>query len=305
MTETVVQVKDLTKRIGQKTLVENITFNIHKGEILGFLGPNGAGKTTTMRMMLGLTSITKGEVIIGGHNIKTEKEHALEHVGGIVENPEMYKFLSGLDNLKHFQRMYKDVPDSRIDEVVEVVKLQDAIKNKVKTYSLGMRQRLGIAQALLHAPDVLILDEPTNGLDPSGIRELRDNLRELAEREGIAIFISSHLLSEIEMICDRVIIIQKGKLTDSQEVRETNTEKMMVAWETDNAQAVLQLLKENFSSAEAQLEKDRVVVGVRKEAIPDINARLVREGIKVYSIEPIRKSLEERFLELTGGNQTK
>ncbi|GGH76264.1 ABC-2 type transport system ATP-binding protein [Pullulanibacillus pueri] len=302
MSEAIIQVRHLTKRIKQKNLVEDLNFDIHRGEILGFLGPNGAGKTTTMRMMLGLTSITEGDVTIGGHSIKTEKEQALERVGGIVENPEMYKFLTGLDNLKHFQRMYRDIPDSRIADVVEMVKLTDAIKNKVKTYSLGMRQRLGIAQALLHSPDVLILDEPTNGLDPSGIRELRDYLKVLASNENIAIFISSHLLSEIEMICDRVLIIQKGKLTDSQVVNETQETQQVVAFEVDQKQKAIEVLGKTFAHLTFTEADEVLLVETDRETIPKLNATLTQHNIKVYGIKGVQKSLEDRFLELTGGN---
>ncbi|MGV3489279.1 MAG: ABC transporter ATP-binding protein [Tuberibacillus sp.] len=304
MSEAIIQVKHLHKQIKGKKIIDDLNFDIYKGEVLGFLGPNGAGKTTTMRMMLGLISITEGEVTISGHSIKTDKESALKHVGGIVENPEMYKFLSGYDNLKHFQRMYADVPDSRIDEVVELVRLKDAIKNKVKTYSLGMRQRLGIAQALLHHPDVLILDEPTNGLDPAGIRELRDYLRKLAKEENIAIFISSHLLSEIELICDRILIIQNGKITNTQEVHEAPIETMSVMFELEPKNKGLEVLRA-FTEGNVREEKDFMIVDIKKEDIAKINAELVRQNVNVYGIQRVQKSLEDRFLELTEGSEGK
>ena len=212
--EPIISLQNVTKRIGRTTIIDDLTFDVPQGEIFGFLGPNGAGKTTTIRMIVGLMSTTKGQILIKGKNIKTEFEQAIRHVGAIVENPEMYKYLSGYLNLVHYARMVPGVTKERIDEVVKLVKLENRIHDKVKKYSLGMRQRLGVAQALLHRPSLLILDEPTNGLDPAGIRELRDYLRQLTRTEGITVIVSSHLLSEMELMCDRVAILQQGKLVD-------------------------------------------------------------------------------------------
>ncbi len=175
--EPVVRLKNVTKRIGKKTIIDDLTFDVPQGEIFGFLGPNGAGKTTTIRMMVGLMSITQGDIWIQGKSIHSQFKQAIRHVGAIVENPELYKYLSGYRNLIHYARMTPGVSKQRIDEVVQLVRLEERIHDKVGTYSLGMRQRLGVAQALLHRPSLLILDEPTNGLDPAGIRELRDYLR--------------------------------------------------------------------------------------------------------------------------------
>jgi ABC-2 type transport system ATP-binding protein len=197
----VVQLRNVTKRIGSKTIIDRLSFEVHPGEVFGFLGPNGAGKTTTIRMIVGLMSTTEGEILVKGHNIKQYFEQAMVHVGAIVENPEFYKFLSGYQNLQHFARMIPGITEQRLQEVISLVKLDHRIQDKVKTYSLGMRQRLGVAQAILHRPSVLILDEPTNGLDPEGIRELRDYLRKLSREEGLAVIVSSHLLSEMELMC--------------------------------------------------------------------------------------------------------
>jgi ABC-2 type transport system ATP-binding protein len=212
--EPVISLRNVYKRIGRTTIIDDLTFDVPRGEIFGFLGPNGAGKTTTIRMIVGLMSITKGQILINGKNIKTEFEQAIRHVGAIVESPEMYKYLSGYQNLVHFARMVPGVTKERIDEVVSLVKLENRIHDKVKKYSLGMRQRLGVAQALLHRPALLILDEPTNGLDPEGIHELRDYLLHMTRTEGITVIVSSHLLSEMELMCDRVAILQHGKLID-------------------------------------------------------------------------------------------
>ena len=216
----VVEIQNVSKLIKGKTIIDSLSFEVNSGEVFGFLGPNGAGKTTTIRMIVGLIGITSGDIKISGYSVKNHFEKAVSQVGAIVENPEMYKFLSGYENLVHFARMSKGIKKEKIDEAVQLVGLTDRIHDKVKTYSLGMRQRLGLAQSLLHDPKVLILDEPTNGLDPAGIREIRDHLRMLAREKDMAIIVSSHLLSEMEMMCDRIGIIQKGKLIDVQLVED-------------------------------------------------------------------------------------
>lgn len=207
----VLKLENVSKVIKGVRLVDNISFEVNKGEIFGFLGPNGAGKTTTIKMITGLYSITEGQIFIDGHNVVKNFEKALNSVGAIIENPEMYGYLSGLDNLKIYARMHDGVTKARIEEVVRLVKLENRINDKVSHYSLGMRQRLGLAQALLHKPRLLILDEPTNGLDPKGIKELREMLRELAEKEKLSVLVSSHLLTEMELMCDRFGIIDGGK----------------------------------------------------------------------------------------------
>lgn len=208
----VVEVRNLTKRIRHKNIVDQISFELFPGEVFGFLGPNGAGKTTTIRMIVGLIGMSDGDVAINGYSIRTSFREAIRHVGAIIENPELYKHLTGMQNLKQFARMVGNLPQSRIDQIVQLVGLTARIHEKVKTYSLGMRQRLGIAQALLHKPAVLILDEPTNGLDPAGIREMRQLVRKLAAEEGIAVMVSSHLLAEMEQMCDRFGVVTEGRL---------------------------------------------------------------------------------------------
>ena len=182
--KTVVELKNVTKTIVVKKIIDDLSFKVIEGEVFGFLGPNGAGKTTTIRMIVGLIGITEGEITISGKNVAKDFENAIQHVGAIVENPELYKFLTGYQNLQQVARLIKGISKEKIDEIVELVGLKDRIHDKVKRYSLGMRQRLGIAQSLLHDPKILILDEPTNGLDPAGIREMRDYLRSLAQEKG-------------------------------------------------------------------------------------------------------------------------
>lgn len=264
------------------------------------MGPNGAGKTTTIRMIVGLMKISSGDILVCGKNVKSEYEEALRNVGGIVENPEMYKFLTGYQNLMQYARMIKGITKEKINEVIELVGLEDRIHEKVKTYSLGMRQRLGLAQSLLHEPKVMILDEPTNGLDPAGIREIRDHLRKLTKQKGMAVIVSSHLLSEMEMMCDRIAIIQKGKLIDVQKVHdfvyEDTKQKYFIEVElTENAKESLKTLQEySIKQVETGIE-----VEIEKNQVPEFIQALIQAGIRIYEVKPMSKSLEDRFLEIT------
>ncbi|WKL00331.1 ABC transporter ATP-binding protein [Paenibacillus amylolyticus] len=295
--EPVVRIQGVSKIISSRSLVSDLTLDISPGQVFGFLGPNGAGKTTTIRMMVGLMSISKGDIFISGHSVKNEFEKAVAQVGAIVENPEMYKFLTGYQNLVHFARMSPGVTKERIAETIERVGLTARIHDKVKTYSLGMRQCLGVVQAILHKPKLLVLDEPTNGLDPQGIRELRDYLRQLTQEEGITVFVSSHLLSEMELMCDTVAIIQNGKLIDVRNLRaEAGSDALIeVAFELNDADRAADLIQG------AVVQGNVLVMRVSREQIPDINAKLVSEGFQVYGIRNVTHTLEEQFLQVTGG----
>ena len=209
--EVVLSAEGLAKRFGEREVVSDVSFALHRGEVFGFLGPNGAGKTTTIRMLVGLVRPTRGRVVIDGHDVGREFEAAMRRVGCIVETPDLYKFLTGRENLEHFARMIGDGASARIDELARLVHMDERLDGVVRTYSLGMRQRVGIAQALLSDPAVLILDEPTNGLDPAGIREMRELVRRLAGDRGLAVFVSSHILSEVEKMVDRIAIIHRGR----------------------------------------------------------------------------------------------
>jgi ABC-2 type transport system ATP-binding protein len=258
-------------------------------------------------MIVGLMSTTKGQILIKGKNIKTEFEQAIRHVGAIVENPEMYKYLSGYLNLVHYARMVPGVTKERIDEVVKLVKLENRIHDKVKKYSLGMRQRLGVAQALLHRPSLLILDEPTNGLDPAGIRELRDYLRQLTRTEGITVIVSSHLLSEMELMCDRIAILQRGKLVDvkpiqhfTQGIEQAQTYRI----EAQPPELALEALRQMDGIQGVKLiEEGHVEVTTERERVPEILTGLMQHHIRIYGVQVVRQSLEDRFLEITGGKQ--
>ncbi|PJO42310.1 ABC transporter ATP-binding protein [Lysinibacillus xylanilyticus] len=298
-TQPIVQLQNISKTIGGKQLIQQLNIDLYPGQITGFLGPNGAGKTTTIRMMTGLMHPTEGNVIIDGLSLKENYEEAISKVGVIVENPEMYKFMTGYKNLLHFARMHKNVTKERIEEVVKQVGLEKRIHEKVSTYSLGMRQRLGLAQALLHRPKFLILDEPTNGLDPAGIREFRMYLRKIAAEDGVSVFVSSHLLSEIELMCDRVAVVQNGKLIDIRDINvETSSFYYIEATPNNQAAELLQKLDYNFVP-----ENNGYVVEIKKEDIPKLISQSVNEGIQLFAVQPHQKTLEDQFLEMTGGGQ--
>ncbi|MEC3882554.1 ABC transporter ATP-binding protein [Halobacillus sp. HZG1] len=301
MSEPVMQLKNVKKTIGNKTIIKGLDFEIYGGEVFGFLGPNGAGKTTTIRMMVGLMTMTDGDVIIQGESVQNNFKGAIRHVGGIVENPEMYPFMSGWKNLVHYARMMPGVTEERIKEVVKLVGLEKRMKEKVGKYSLGMRQRLGIAQALLHKPSVLILDEPTNGLDPSGIREIRAYIRRLAEEEGVAVIVSSHILSEMEMMCDRIGIIKNGELISIQTVQDAlqQTDEKEVSIEATPVDQTMIALQE-MTGKEVSRKEELLTFTVKKEKIPTVVANLVQKGIQIYSVNVNRSTLEDKFLDLIG-----
>ncbi len=293
---------EVTKRIGNRTIIDRLSLDIQPGEVLGFLGPNGSGKTTTIRMMTGLMGMTAGDVEIEGHSVRRSFSQAARYVGAIVENPEMYKFLTGYQNLLHFARMNASISRERIDEVVKLVGLEARIHDKVKRYSLGMRQRLGVAQAVMHRPKLLVLDEPTNGLDPAGIRELRDDLRRLAREEGTAVFVSSHLLAEMELMCDRVAILQNGKIADIRTLRPEGAAlaaaaEQTVLFEVDAPEAALKALN-GFGGGKAA--SGGILVSADRSGVAEANRRLVEAGVPVYGIRTQKKSLEDQFLEVTG-----
>jgi len=301
MEKTTLSVKNLKKTIGKKEIIKGISFDLMEGEVFGFLGPNGAGKTTTIRMLVGLIKPTSGSVEIGGYNIENHFFEAMKNLGCIVENPELYPYLSGWDNLLHFVRMLNDVGEERITEVTQLVGLTDRIHDKVKTYSLGMRQRLGIAQALLGRPKVLILDEPTNGLDPAGIREMRQFIRFLAESEGLSVLVSSHLLSEIQLLCDRVAIISKGKVirTDTVEHLLSNREQLIWSFEPfEKGKEILSTLTNAEDSGDGFIRTE-----YDQEKAAHWNKQLVDAGVKVTEMNRKLPALEDLFLELTGGDK--
>ncbi|PYZ92266.1 bacitracin ABC transporter ATP-binding protein [Salipaludibacillus keqinensis] len=307
MSSVVLEIQGLTKQVGKnKKIVHDASFQMKKGEILGLLGPNGAGKTTTIRMIVGLIKKTEGKVFINGSDLDREGQSCISDVGAIVENPSFYDHMSGYKNLQQYARLSKEkVSKERLDEVVALVQLSHAIKDKVKKYSLGMKQRLGVAQAILHKPALLILDEPTNGLDPKGIRELRDYLRELAN-DGISTLVSSHLLSEMQLMCDRVVIMEQGKIIDVSDMSSLNENGS-----SDQLVVMMNVKKEHMELSEEVIESlegitiikrendHQLVLDMTHDLIPQLNRHLVKADVDVYGIESKKTSLEDKFLALT------
>ena len=300
MQKEILKCENLHKKIGKKEILKGISLELDEGDILGFIGPNGAGKTTTIKLILGLQSITSGKVFIHDYDIEGDFEKAIAKVGSIVENPDLYMYMSGYDNLKLIANLYKNIDKKRIDEVVNLVGLENRIHDKVSKYSLGMRQRLGVAQAILHKPTLLILDEPTNGLDPEGIKSMRELLVKLAKEEHMAILISSHNLAELESFCTKVCIIKNGEIietSDIQDVKKEVSDGYFIFEVNDTKQAKL-LLGDDSTI----IDESKIRVSTKKENVPDLVKKLVLQDIKIYSAVEDILTLEDAFLKKTGGN---
>lgn len=297
---TILECENLNKKIGKKDILKNVSLQIQESDILGFIGPNGAGKTTTIKLILGLQKINSGKVKINGFDIEKQFEKAIERVGTIVENPDLYMYMTGLDNLKMNAKLYKNVDNKRIEEVVKLVGLENRIKDKVSKYSLGMRQRLGIAQAILHKPNLLILDEPTNGLDPEGIKQLRDILTKLANEEKMGILISSHNLAELESFCNKVTIIQNGEIIETSTLEDAKRVEGRILYEIelDNTNDLEKIISKEIETIDANTFK----IYATREEIPEIVKQLVNNNKKIYKVCEDLTSLEDAFLKKTGGN---
>jgi len=288
----------LTKVIGDRTIVDDVSFELFRGEVFGFLGPNGAGKTTTIRMLVGLIKPTSGNVTICGNDLRRNFEAAMRCVGCIVENPDLYRFMSGRENLEHFARML-GVPGSEVERVASLVSLQHRLEQRVGTYSLGMRQRLGIAQAMLGNPQLLILDEPANGLDPAGIREIRELLRRLAIEREMSIFVSSHLLGEVELMCDRVAIIHRGRIHREGSVRDLIASRREMELRVDDPLRAAAVLR--TKNVAHRVDGNDVVAAIEEEDAPPLIAAMVQDGVAVFHAQRKLHTLEDLFLETTGG----
>lgn len=299
MKNKVIETYHLTRRYGKTYVVDDLNLNVYPGDIYGFLGPNGAGKTTTIRMLLGLVQPTSGDVEIFGKNLKKERISILKKVGSLVESPSYYGHLTGRENLEVLRRLL-DVPKSRIDEVLSIVRLDKSADRAVKGYSLGMKQRLGIAASLLGSPELLILDEPTNGLDPAGIQEIRELIKEMPKQYGITVVISSHLLNEIDQMATRVGVIQSGRLIFEDTIAAMRKQSQSrIKLVTDQPYEAAQILK--GAGISSKLEDGILWLEDQGNAyIAKAIETLVMKRISVYRVEEVKNSLEEIFLKLVG-----
>ncbi len=296
----ILEVKNINKFYGKKQVLKDVSFTIHEGEILGFIGPNGAGKTTAIKLILGLQSMNSGEIFINGFNIKKDFQKAIEQVGAIVESPDLYMYLTGRKNLELIKNMYKDIPEGRIEDVIELVGLSNRIDDKVSKYSLGMRQRLGIAAAIINKPNLLVLDEPTNGLDPEGIKELRDLIKGLVKKEKIGVLISSHNLAELDNFCTDVCIIKSGKIlanTTMEEAKKTNKESYIIKLNKTAG------LRKIIYKTDEIIDSDTIRVFTEKDNINDVIMKLIEANYKIYGVTKEELSLEDAFLSAAGGNE--
>ena len=302
--DVVLETVGIAKRFGSLQAVQELSLQIRQGDVFGFLGPNGAGKTTSIRMILGLISPSAGTVRIFGHDNRKEFRQAIRHVGAMVEGPAFYPYLTGRQNLKIYGRLSGGVNDARIQEVLEMVGLGRWGEAKVKGYSQGMRQRLGIAQALQHRPKLLILDEPTNGLDPQGMREIRGLLRHISHDEGTTIFLSSHLLGEMEMVCNRIGVMHKGVVLVQGNVDELLGHAAdMASIQVDQTAEARNFLKDQFEIEAQVIKKGWLEFPLQSRDLFPINQALIQAGFPVHSIAPRRRTLEEYFVEMTGDSK--
>ena len=298
----IVEVDRLSKSFGRVRAVHEISFSVAEGEVFGFLGPNGAGKTTTIRILLGLLHADGGTAKIGGHDCWTDHANAAQQFGATLEQPALYGFLSGRDNLRQFARILGPVNERQISELLDRVGMTERADDKVKRYSMGMRQRLALAQGMLGKPRLLILDEPTNGLDPNGIHGLRVLLRKLATEEGMTIFFSSHLLSEVEELCDRVLVLHRGEVKAAGDLSELmNVKGFHYSIEVSDVDRALEVLKSiDGITVERGTIKDTITVGSDTDLARAMNRALVTAGIDVDQLVRSQRGLEDVYMQLTG-----
>ena len=301
MAKTVLELKNVNKTYGKRKVIDDISLEVKEGEIYGFLGPNGSGKTTTIKMILRLISSDSGEIKVNGYDVKKQFEKAMECIGAIVENPDMYKYMSGIDNLRLHARI-RNIDEQRVNEVLEMVDLKDRKKEKVSKYSLGMKQRLGLALTLLHKPKVLILDEPTNGLDPAGIKKLRDILKEIAHKENVAVFVSSHILSEMQLMCDKVAVIDSGKIVKIEDMSDETNKIEVVDIRVEDIEKSIQTIKERFG-IEATKKEHSIEINISTESLPEVVKELAMADVKIRAVIPKEHNLEDIFFDATKGGE--
>ena len=296
----ILRTEHLTKRFGKLVAVDDLNLEIHRGEVFGFLGPNGAGKSTTMGMILGLITPTAGKVEVFGLDIRSHLPKILRRVGAVTENPGFYPYLSGRDNLNYIARITGEIGSQRIDQILELVELAGRDKDAFSNYSLGMKQRLAIASALLHDPEFIILDEPTNGLDPAGMKEIRELIAGLG-REGKTIFLNSHLLHEVEQVCERVAIIKQGKMIMQDLVKDLLKRGDIVQIKVSEPERAITILERLDWITSVARDEDNLLVGVAPKRSVEISAALAKENIFIAEMKAKEETLESFFLRITGG----
>lgn len=299
MNEVVLQTEELKKRYGRRVVVDRLSLTVEQGDIFGFLGQNGAGKSTTIRMALGLVRPTSGRVTVLGNDIARRRTQALKHVGAIIEAPAFYENFSGRQNLRMLASMSGGAERKRIDEVLEIVGLQSRADEPVRVYSHGMRQRLGIAQALLPNPQFVILDEPTDGLDPQGLSETRTLIKRLRNELGLTVMLSSHLLHEVEQICNRVAIIEEGRLLFQGTVDDLVDGQSWIRLRVNRLTDALAVLEREPGLSVSRNGDEALHLKMSEADVPRINSLLVQQGFRVMELSPQRESLEDVFLRLT------
>jgi len=301
----IIRLKNLTKKYKNLVAVDSLDLTVYKGDVFGFLGPNGAGKSTTIRMLLSLIKPTSGHIFLFGKSLKENRLEVLKKIGAIVEKPDFYLYLNAYKNLEILGKISgADVSKKNIMSVLELVGLEKRANSKVKTFSHGMKQRLGIAQALLHDPELIILDEPTTGLDPQGIKEIRELIGFLSKEKNKTVLLSSHILKEIELVCNRMIIINKGK-TQVEGFVETllKEDELLVSFDVSNYSKAVTMIKESeWSLKFKRVEKNKLIFSIEKENVSRLNKFFVENNFDVNAIVH-RKSLEEYFLKITGGGE--
>ncbi len=307
MSDNILEIQNVSKFFGKTKVVDNISFEVKAGEILGFLGPNGAGKTTTIKMILGLLSIDEGIIKVNGFDVKKDFEKAMEYIGGIVENPDLYGYMSAADNLKLFAKI-RNIDYSEVYNSLKMCGLAKSVDQKVSKYSLGMKQRAGLALSLLHKPKLLILDEPTNGLDPVGIKELRDILKKLATENNTAVLVSSHILSEMELMCDRVAVINNGKIVKVQSLNKdeaiSKDEVSKFEIKVKQVEEAKKIFEENLK-IKAEEQDGKIYINVKRNEISKILKTLVLNNIDVESSSECEKTLENLFFDVTKKEENK
>jgi len=302
--KTVLKVQDLCKNYSGKEILKNISFEVNEGDVFGFLGPNGSGKTTTIRLVLGLIKKNSGQVIINNYDMDKDFIKGIKEVGAVVETPKFHEYLSGYDNLKLIANLHKELSKSDIEKVLKDVGMWKKSKAKVKTYSLGMKQRLGIAMALLNNPRLVILDEPTNGLDPQGIKEIRDLIIDLAKNKNITFFISTHLLAEVEQICNKVVIIENGKtLIEGNMDNLLNQDRDKVELICMNTGLAEQIIEKTEYARVESVNNESMMISIEKNRQEELNRQLYDRGICIKYVIPRNQSLEDYFISVTKGGE--